>query len=195
MINTLSNRGAEVSPQAALAPLSWQLDPQAHPFGPRVTELILAERQVPVKVTEDTSLRPKVLDACGMTCTFCHNEGTPVASDNKGKTAFFDIAGVSGRVSVFAASNGVDFVPGKMLPNGDFTQALSIMRDTLALDEMHMTGGEPTLHNQLPELVRIATDEGYKVKMTSNGENGASMIPRCPKNLRRYKIHVTKTRN
>ena len=34
---------------------------------------------IPVHVDKDTTLRVKIIDACGLTCTFCHNEGTPVA--------------------------------------------------------------------------------------------------------------------
>ena len=215
-----------------MTPISWQLDPAGHPFGDATTALILAERQVPVTVVEDRSLRPKVLDACGMTCTFCHNEGTPVAADNR-RTAgtFLGLPGVrdmraqieagvadalshnalaeadklrfsnepvhpdkssatqgvylnstgdSGRVSVFMDTNGVSFVPGKMRPDDKFTSALRIVQAELGLDEMHMTGGEPTLYgDQLPQLIEAARGEGFSVKMTSNGENGARVLSAC----------------
>ena len=42
---------------------------------------------LPVHVQHDRTLRVKIIDACGMTCTFCHNEGTPVAADNLGRAA------------------------------------------------------------------------------------------------------------
>lgn len=160
-------------------PTAWQLDPSTNPYGREVADIIEAERNVPVTVNMDTSLRPKVLDACGMTCTFCHNEGTPVASDNREARKFLSIAGISGRVSVFSETNGVDFLPGKMMPDANFTDALATLRDGLGLNELHMTGGEPTLHPELPQLIAAAIGEGYTVKMTSNGENGARMIPAC----------------
>lgn len=49
--------------------------------------LAMLEKSAPVHVETDTSLRIKILDRCGMTCTFCHNEGTPVTVDNLGRTA------------------------------------------------------------------------------------------------------------
>ncbi len=45
-----------------------------------VESLVLQERIVPVKVGVDSTARLKIVDSCGMTCTFCHNEGTPVAA-------------------------------------------------------------------------------------------------------------------
>lgn len=167
------------NPNVQFLPTAWQLDPEASPYGEDVARIIEAEREVPVTVNLDTSLRPKVLDACGMTCTFCHNEGTPVASDNKNRTIFLGVAGISGRVSVFSQTNAVDFLPGKMMPDQKFAESLAIMRDGLGLNELHMTGGEPTLHPELPGLISAARTEGYTVKMTSNGENGVRMIPPC----------------
>lgn len=158
-------------------PTAWQLDTSTNPYGPEVLRIIEAERQVPVTITADTSLRPKVIDSCGMTCKFCHNEGTPVASDNRGRVDFLG-TGISGRVSIFTEKNGVDFLPGVMLPNRKFIEALALMRDSLGLDEIHLSGGEPTLNNDLPQLMRLASNEGYTVKMTSNGER-PSMIDLC----------------
>ncbi|MEU0237319.1 radical SAM protein [Nocardiopsis sp. NPDC006198] len=49
----------------------------------------------------------------------------------------------------------------------------------MGFTELHLTGGEPTLHPRLPDLVRLASGQGYRVCMTSNGENGARQIPAC----------------
>ncbi|MFE7719523.1 hypothetical protein ACFU44_10805 [Nocardia rhizosphaerihabitans] len=38
---------------------------------------------IPVHVDKDTTLRVKVGGACGLTFTFCHDEGAPVAVDNR----------------------------------------------------------------------------------------------------------------
>ncbi len=39
-----------------------------------------------VRVVRDRTIRVKVIDECGLACTFCHNEGTPVTADNRGRT-------------------------------------------------------------------------------------------------------------
>jgi cyclic pyranopterin phosphate synthase len=39
-------------------------------------------KDIPKYVVKDRILKIKILDLCGMTCTFCHNEGTPVSVDN-----------------------------------------------------------------------------------------------------------------
>jgi GTP 3',8-cyclase len=42
---------------------------------------------------------------------------------------------------------------------------------------VHFTGGEPTLHPRLAELVALARSMDLTVGLTSNGENGAAAIP------------------
>ena len=134
----------------------------------------------PTYIGTDTTLRVKILDACGMTCTFCHNEGTPVVVDNRNRgSGPFTGSGGSGRTSIYAATNGAAFLPSTIPPDEGFARALQRLRESMDLTELHLTGGEPTLHPRLPELVRLATTEGYRVCMTSNGENGARQIPAC----------------
>jgi len=163
-------------------PLGWDVDFEQYGVNnDSVRELVLAEAEAPMEVKKDLSLRAKILDACGMTCTFCHNEGTPVAIDNPdGVVAIRGITGRSGRVSVFSASNGVDFLPGRMDPDDpNFRDALIAMRDQIGLRELHLTGGEPTLHTKLVDTIRLAVSLGYSVAMTSNGEKGAEKIKEC----------------
>lgn len=164
---------------SSLLTTAWQLDAENHGYGQEVTEIIYCERAVPVNVSLDQSLRPKIIDACGLSCTFCHNEGTPVATDNTMAINLTAKPGKSGRVSVFSETNGVDFIPGKMLPDYRFKEALSLLREGLDLKELHLTGGEPSLHTQLPALITAARETGYRVKMTSNGERGSQIIPEC----------------
>nr|WP_281243676.1 radical SAM protein [Actinopolyspora alba] len=134
---------------------------------------------VPTYVNKDATLRIKVVDACGMTCTFCHNEGTPVVADNRRRASGeFVTAGKSGRVSIYVASNGANFLPTTVEPNKEYQRALRALRG-LELSELHITGGEPTLHPRLTEVVRLARDAGYRVRMTSNGENGAEVLGAC----------------
>jgi cyclic pyranopterin phosphate synthase len=135
---------------------------------------------LPVRVELDRTLRVKVIDACGMACTFCHNEGTPVVADNLGRDPRdFDRAGRSGRVSIYLASNGARFLPATVVPDEEFVEALRMLRDALQLDELHLTGGEPSLHPRLAEVIRSAGRTGLRVCMTSNGENGARVLAGC----------------
>ncbi|WP_218008715.1 radical SAM protein [Nocardia jiangxiensis] len=122
----------------------------------------------------------KILDACGLTCTFCHNEGTPVAIDNRHRSSGeFVASGSSGRASIYAGTNGATFLAAPMPDNDEFEQAIAALRDALELTELHLTGGEPTLHSAVARLTRIAVETGYRVGMTSNGERGERVIPDC----------------
>ncbi len=135
---------------------------------------------IPVHVDKDTTLRVKIHDACGLTCTFCHNEGTPVATDNRRRLpGDFLAAGVSGRMSIYAQTNGAAFLPAPIPDNDDFAYALAALGDALELTELHLTGGEPTLHPAVATLTKIAVDAGFCVGMTSNGERGERVIPDC----------------
>lgn len=136
---------------------------------------------LPVEVRPDRTLRVKIIDACGLACTFCHNEGTPVTADNHGRTAgeFAGSPGRTGRVSIYLRTNGAAFLPARMEPDTDFALALAAVRGSIDTHEVHFTGGEPTLHPRLPELVAIAHRLGLAVGITSNGENGAAVLPDC----------------
>ncbi|MFD7893406.1 radical SAM protein [Streptomyces sp. NPDC059743] len=135
----------------------------------------------PVTVVPDRTLRVKIIDDCGLACTFCHNEGTPVATDNRGRQIgeFTGAPGRTGRVSIYLRTNGADFLPERIKPDADFALALAAVRGSLPTNEVHFTGGEPTLHPDLPGLIRIARRLGLTVGLTSNGENGAAVLPEC----------------
>lgn len=149
-------------------------------FSDGAKRLIGLEREVPVSIGIDTSLRPKVVDSCGMSCTFCHNEGTPVAAARRNGDIFIpDIRYKGGRVSIFESTNGVDFLPGTMYPGDGFEEALGQIRASIGSSDLHLTGGEPTLHPRIADLVRTSVEAGYGVKMTSNGENGERVIRDC----------------
>ncbi|CAM2797952.1 MULTISPECIES: radical SAM protein [Streptomyces] len=137
--------------------------------------------EVPVTVVPDRTLRVKIIDACGMACTFCHNEGTPVTADNADRPsdAFTGTPGRSGRVSIYLATNRAGFLSQRIPADADFALALAAVRGSLPINEVHFTGGEPTLHPDLPGLVRIARRLDLAVGLTSNGENGASVLPAC----------------
>lgn len=67
---------------------------------------------LPVEVRPDRTLRVKIIDACGLACQFCHNEGTPVTTDNTGRAAgeFVGAPGRTGRVSIYLKTNGANFL-------------------------------------------------------------------------------------
>lgn len=135
---------------------------------------------IPVYVAMDRTLRVKVIDSCGLTCTFCHNEGTPVTADNRGRqSAPFASAGGSGRVSIYLGTNGARFISAPVIPDEAFRAALVRLRDALGFDEVHLTGGEPTLHPRLPQIISLAKSAGYRASITSNGENGVRSLPEC----------------
>ena len=119
---------------------------------------------VPTLEVDDT-LRIKVLDRCGMTCFFCHNEGTPVMNPTGLQAA---------RVSIYSSFNAIPFTQTDILQTdeGSFSSALTALRDAGIAKEVHWTGGEPTLAKQLPVLTHVARLAGYSVKMTSNGQSG-----------------------
>lgn len=134
---------------------------------------------VPTIVHTDRTLRVKIIDSCGMACTFCHNEGTPVAVDNARTTGQFASRGASGRVSIYLATNGASFVPAAVVPDGEFLSAVGTLRDALDLNELHLTGGEPTLHPRLGDIVGLGVRAGLRVSVTSNGERGATVMAAC----------------
>ncbi|MFE2929337.1 radical SAM protein [Streptomyces sp. NPDC059278] len=134
---------------------------------------------LPVEVRPDRTLRVKIIDACGLACSFCHNEGTPVTADNMHRPAdqFTGSSGRSGRVSIYLRTNGADFLPARIDADADFALALAAVRGALPTSEVHLTGGEPTLHPDLPGLIAIARRLGLTVGLTSNGEAGAAVLP------------------
>jgi len=80
---------------------------------------------LPTHIETDATLRVKILDACGMNCTFCHSEGTAVVVDNRNRGLIpFQANGSSGRTSIYAATNGSNFLPSTIPPDEGFSHAL-----------------------------------------------------------------------
>jgi molybdenum cofactor biosynthesis enzyme MoaA len=57
-------------------------------------------------------------------------------------------------MSIYAASNGVAFLPASIPADHEFGQVLAALREALDLTELHLTGGEPTLHPDVARLTR-----------------------------------------
>jgi GTP 3',8-cyclase len=66
-------------------------------------------------------------------------------------------------------------------PDTDFALALAAMRGGIDTTEVHFTGGEPTPHPRLPDLIATARQLGLTVGLTSNGENGSAVMEECAK--------------
>jgi cyclic pyranopterin phosphate synthase len=64
-------------------------------------------------------------------------------------------------------------------PDAEFVTAIAAMQNALGLTELHLTGGEPTLHPRLADIVRLGTNLGMRVCLTSNGERGAAVLEEC----------------
>lgn len=54
------------------------------------------------------------------------------------------------------------------------------------LEGICITGGEPTLHSDLPELIRLIRQEGYLVKLDTNGTNPEMLSALLKENLLDY---------
>ncbi|UED84748.1 radical SAM protein [Streptomyces profundus] len=141
----------------------------------------MEKRDLPVRVVRDRTVRIKVIDDCGLACTFCHNEGTPVTADNRGRTPLPVVSGPgrTGRVSVYAETNGVSFLSAKMRPDMAFRRAVRTVARAFDADEVHLTGGEPTLHAEISALVSTLGGMGLVVGMTTNGERGSQVMRAC----------------
>jgi len=156
----MKNGGSEMSEFINLSSMQKPKDPFSEYEDLRAEESALSPT-----IEIDDTLRIKVLDRCGMTCFFCHNEGTPVASDSGFQKH---------RVSIYALTNAIPFTQADILQSDEsaFSSALGDLYDAGIAKEIHWTGGEPTLAKQLPALTHAARLAGYSVKMTSNGQSG-----------------------
>ncbi len=63
-----------------------------------------------------------------------------------------------------------ELIDGTAQPVMDDDELIEFLRSRKALlDGVAITGGEPCLHNDLPELIKKIRAEGYKVKLDTNG--------------------------
>ena len=81
------------------------------------------------------------LPGCNMRCPFCHNALLVLPGEN----------------------------PDPGMTELEFLDFLQTRRGKL--DGVCVTGGEPTLHKELPELLRKIKDMGFQIKLDTNGTN------------------------
>lgn len=112
----------------------------------------------------DQSIRLKVSNTCQLACSFCHNEGTelPIQTNR--------------RLSLFSDPKFLPIAPVQDLPsdNGILREFLGFKR--FGVNEIHLTGGEPTSNKDLPNIIRYFSLNGFEVKMTTNGQYKSSLM-------------------
>lgn len=101
-----------------------------------------AETSSSVDISPLRSIRIKVTDRCSWNCYWCHNEGSGKRDPKK---------------------------VGDMIWNEELSNALSRFREELSIKELHLTGGEPTAHPEIANLIREMHNRGYIIKATSTG--------------------------
>lgn len=84
-------------------------------------------------------------ETCNLNCSFCHHEGKTLDSNGD-----IDIVTV-------------------------FQYLESVRKKGFPIKEVHLTGGEPTLHPRFKEFVNLLLTNNYKVKITTNGNFNADI--------------------
>lgn len=68
-----------------------------------------------------------------------------------------------------------------IIPNEEILQFLKRRKDLI--EAITITGGEPTLHSDLPNFIKQVKDMGYLIKLDSNGTNPEMLKEILSKNL------------
>ncbi|MEJ9131164.1 radical SAM protein, partial [Bacillus thuringiensis] len=90
------------------------------------------------------SIRIKITDRCHWNCWWCHNEGTGARNPKITKDIEF---------------------------KGEFSEKFLNLCNSLEINEVHITGGEPTTYNGLVDSIKFLKKHGFTVKMTSVGNS------------------------
>ncbi|MDM5185978.1 radical SAM protein [Bacillus sp. DX4.1] len=88
------------------------------------------------------SIRLKITDRCHWNCWWCHNEGTGERNPKITKDIEF---------------------------KGEFADEFLNLCEKLNINEIHITGGEPSTYKGLVESIKFLKKHGFIVKMTSIG--------------------------
>ena len=97
---------------------------------------------IDVSIKPLRSLRLKITDRCPWNCWFCHNEGTGKRDPSRTKDIYWD---------------------------SEFEQVLVELKSVLSLNEVHLTGGEPTTNPNIANLITGIKFHGLDVKATTIG--------------------------
>lgn len=118
------------------------------------------------ELVTDNSVRIKVTNDCQWTCNFCHNEGTELPTS----------LNAANRVSVFLDPNINGLPPVGDIPVNSSTLDKLRSLKGIGIDEVHLTGGEPTLHPDLPQLISELALAGFTVRLTTNGQSSPKRL-------------------
>ncbi|GEM02786.1 Molybdenum cofactor biosynthesis enzyme MoaA [Halolactibacillus halophilus] len=90
------------------------------------------------------SIRLKITDRCHWNCWWCHNEGTGERNPK--------------------VTRDIEF-------KGEFANEFLSLCESLDINEVHITGGEPSAYSGLVDSIKFLKEHGFTVKMTSIGNS------------------------
>lgn len=115
-------------------------------------------------------IRFALLTSCQSGCDFCHLEGekqlyeigtlNPALAGWKQKTCGSLLERLDGAVSVMDVEKVIDFA------------------HHIGANAIHLTGGEPTLHPQICDFIKMIKRECLRVTVTTHGEIGSDILNR-----------------
>jgi cyclic pyranopterin phosphate synthase len=108
---------------------------------------------VEIEFARTRELRLLVTSQCQLKCSFCHNEGQP-GSQNTWQD----------RTSFTAAHQRVPF-----MGVGTINTMVVPLAKALGAEAVHLTGGEPTLHPRIVDLLDACNKHFRRIKITTNG--------------------------
>jgi radical SAM protein with 4Fe4S-binding SPASM domain len=123
---------------------------------------------------------------CNLACRFCyagpHRDRAcaaagrgcppPATGQGPGVASGEGASGGNGNGAAAAAASGglaVAGAPSREMSTAEVERVLRIIRQEAQVPSVSFTGGEPTLRDDLPHLVRVAADLGLRVNLISNG--------------------------
>ncbi len=123
----------------------------------------------------DRSLRLKITNQCPFTCKFCHNEGTELPGRSDGRASIL----LDSSIARFKPVEAVCVPEIEDLGDASLSASFIAQLNTykmLGYNQMHLTGGEPSCHPHLSKLIKILKQNGFTVKMTSNGQFNPKLL-------------------
>ena len=102
------------------------------------------------------TVRITMLSSCQSGCDFCHLEGHKTSNE---------IGTLNPAIADWKKSGRLD----NAVKGEDIQSAIDIAK-ALNLDNINLTGGEPSLHPHTPEYIKIMADAGLSVAMTTHAE-------------------------
>src|SRR5476649_2522103 len=111
----------------------------------------------------DNSIRLKITNKCQLSCSFCHNEGTELPINSKNRTSF-------------CTDLSSELQPVRDIPFDERTLGEICELKRYGVDEIHLTGGEPTLNQNIADIIGFFNKNEFIVKMTSNGQFDGELL-------------------